>query len=260
MELFELAFKVDKIYDMLFFNIKAVTEYENAYDFKKDNPVLFKRWEMICDVKYKIKGNSNDQSYMLMLDDAYKMYGHYYPEFTKIVGISYAIVKAENNELKRDFVKIIYDDEFKMINEFRNHLVNFSMNKPDLILCGHNVINNDIPLFIKRLLINLNKWEEKNNIIPPILKRHLKAKPWDSVILDTLTLWKFNGVSNTPLQLIADSIGLKYNIEIDDNVDFNKKYWSLYKEEPDKAMKYVITQSTNQTNIIIQLVNVIRSL
>ena len=267
MELFEKVFNPSNIYETLFFNIKSVTAYKDIFEFQKNEPNLFKQWELIATTKYKVnQGGFTDEAYMLMLHDKYVEKGMYYPEFSKIVAITYATVYAKDGKLNRDFKKIIDEDEFTVLQSFHNILDIIShdsvQSSPQFFptLCGHNIINNDIPLFLKRLIKYRDRFDKKENLIPFILKKHLKSKPWDANIVDTINLWKFNGMSNTPLSMIGDFLGLKRTTDLAEMKELSDYYWENIKKSPKETLDYFALQSATQTNIVIQLLNELRAL
>lgn len=264
MEVFDLIFNKGSIYETLFFNIKAVTKYPNFEKFKEEEPEFSKQWEFIAKTKYNT--TTIDEIPELM-NDCYKNKAVLFPEFSKIVAITYATITVEDNQLKRNLKKNVDHNEFNVISSFNNLLQKISSDgvksRPEYLptLCGHNIITNDIPLYIKRLIYNRNFFEKKENIIPFILKKHLKAKPWDANIIDTINLWKFNGVSNTPLSIISEHMGLKKTIKIDEMNDFSLKYWNLVEQgKSDESLKYVGLQSATHTNLSIQILNELRIL
>lgn len=53
MALFDDVFNKASIYDMLFFNVKAVLEYPTLHDLEEKNPALFKRWKYISSSRYE---------------------------------------------------------------------------------------------------------------------------------------------------------------------------------------------------------------
>ena len=157
-------------------------------------------------------------------------------------------------------------DEFKVVSAFNNYLLQKSrdgiQSSPQYFpaLCGHNIINNDIPLFIKRLIAHRDKFENKNDIIPFILKKHLKSKPWDANVVDTVNLWKFNSISNTPLSMIGDFLGLKRTVDLLQMDELSAYYWANVGENEQETLDFIALQSANQTNLTIQLVNELRVL
>lgn len=263
MEMFDILFNKASIYEMLFFNIKSVTKYPNFQEFKKNEPEFSKQWEFIAKTKYNT--TSIDEIPEAM-DDCYRNKAIYYPEFSKIVAISYATVEAKDNKLKRNLKRIVSHNEFEVISGFHSLLMKISSDgirsTPQYFpkLCGHNVLTNDIPLFLKRIIMNRDLFETKENLIPYILKNYLKSKPWDANIIDTLNLWKFNGVSNTPLSIISDSMDLKRTTTIDEMGDLSVTYWNLKEKNEEESLEYVGLQSATQTNLSVQLFNEMRIL
>lgn len=267
MEIFDTLFNKASIYDMLFFNVKHVSKYPTFQEFKETEPDMAKQWEFLAMTKY---GTNDIEGIPEAMNDCYQNKSIYYPEFSKIVAITYATLESDNGKLKRNLKRISYHNEFNVINIFNNVLLKLSSDgiksTPQYFptLCGHNIINNDIPLYIKRLLSHRNDFEHKDNIIPFILKNYLKSKPWDSNVLDTINVWKYNGMSNTPLSVITEFLGLKRTVEIDEMGDLSKKYWNLREKEKDsevktdEALEYVSLQSATQTNLVVQLINELR--
>lgn len=266
MELFEHVFNKTAIYESFFFNVKSVAGYKTVMELKKNDPELFKQWELIAKTKYGAEQSSNDEQYMLALNDTYKAKAAFYPEFSKIVAITYATVESSDGKLVRHFKKIVDKDEFEVVKGFQRVLLQLSSDgvnsTPQFFptLCGHNIINNDIPLFIKRLLYYRDKFEEKTDLLPFIIKKYLQAKPWDANIVDTINLWKFNGISSTPLSSISDFMGLKRNVEIYSIDDLSQYYWDNIEENENDTLEFVALQSANQTNLVIQIMNELRSL
>ena len=178
MEVFDIVFNKQKIYETLFFNIKSVSTYGDVRDLKENEPEVFKQWETICKTKYNVNrmGLPGDDAYLMLLNDSYVEKAMYYPEFSKIVAITYATVYVEDGQLKRHFKKIVNPDEFEIIKVFNDVLTQISsdgvQSNPQYFptLCGHNIINNDIPLYLKRLIAFRNEFESKENLIPLILK------------------------------------------------------------------------------------------
>jgi lipopolysaccharide biosynthesis glycosyltransferase len=261
MALFDEVFNKASIYDMLFFNIKAVLIHPTLDNLQKENPVMYERWKYLSKVKHNIVirgynydegGNPTEQEIM------YEEKAIYYPEFTRIVAITYASLYAEKGQLKRFFKKIVNEDEFIVIDTFMDMLHQISSegvkSTPSYfpMFCGHNIINYDIPLLIKRYVLHRDKFE-RNKELPVILKNCLNAKPWESGVVDTINAWRFNGNDYTPLMLIADY------------PEVSKKYWKMITDggtaaAEEEALEYVSLQSATQTNLVIQLINELRQL
>jgi len=274
MALFDDVFNKATIYEMLFFNVKAVLIYPTLFELKEGNPALFERWKYISESKFNqsiddvipvsdIITNEYGQI-QLYQNHVYQEKAVYYPEYSKILAITYATLRSENGQLKRDLRKIVNGDEFTVIATFMDILTMLSSegvkSSPHFFptLCGHNIMNYDIPMLIKRFLIHRSKFENKT--LPLLLKKSLDSKPWESKIIDSVNVWKFNGNDYTPLMLIADYLGLKKTVDLDALPVLSTTYWETLKESPEKALEYISLQSATQTNLVVQLINELRQL
>lgn len=262
MELFEHVFNKGMIYDTFFFNIKSVIESPSLAQLKENKPQLYNQWVFLCKTKYSMQDSQIENAEEMMMQDLYDKYAVYYPEYTKIIAITYAKVYSENNSLKRDFKKIIGTDELKNIESFQKVLLQISSDgvnsNPQYFptLCGYNIINYDIPFYLKRLLVHRDKLEHKT--IPFLLKKYLQSKPWDSNIVDAVNIWKFNGKDYTNLNMLSDFLGLKRNVDLLSPVELSKYYWENIEKNEEETLNFVGLQSANQTNLVIQFLNELR--
>jgi DNA polymerase elongation subunit (family B) len=163
---------------------------------------------------------------------------------------------------------MLIDTLFTIMNE----LSSVSLNTIPVVnydtLCGYNIINYDIPLLIKRFIKNrdkeldVDKVEIKNKKLPLMLKSALNYKPWESAIIDAMNIWKFNGnnITNPTLNLICEHYNLKKKIDILSDYDSNKYYWDNITTNPEKVYEVLALQSATQTNLIIQLMDRMRTL
>jgi hypothetical protein len=269
MELFSMVFNKAYIADTLFINIKSVLEYPTLEALSNARPDLQQRWNYISE-KYN-KDSMSDPRF------SYLKKAPYYPEFCKIVAITYGTVKFEETGLKRTMQSLFVDknnDELSIIKKFHEVLctkyddAHKSEPKFSYILCGHNIVGYDIPLFIKRLvlyrkeMIAYNKQlNSKQDVIPKIIKDYLAAKPWENNVIDTVNIWKFNGLDYNTLMLISDFMGLKKTTDsLLPNDELSQYYWDSIDSKPEETIKFITNQSANQTNMVIQLINELRLL
>jgi len=256
MELFETVFNQQSIYDTFFLNIKGVLEYPSLELLEKENKQLYDRWIYLADSKY------NDL-HVINPENCYQKKAIWYPEYTKIVAITYAIVYFEDGKFQRQFKKIVNDKEELVIATFIDELKAISKDselstpKTFPYLCGHNIINYDIPFLLKRY-IKYNLSIEENKTIPLILKRILSLKPWERDIIDTINVWKFNGIGAGSLMLVANYLGLKKSVDLLNHTELSKYYWDNIEKDRKKTLDYIVLQSATQTNLIIQLMNHLR--
>jgi len=264
MALFDDVFNKASIHQMLFFNIKSVLIYPTLTELQAKSSQMYERWKYISKVKYNcdmdvihgVAGTLTDETPQYA-QRIYHENAIQYPEFSKIVAITYANVYNEGAELKRHLKKIANESEAVIIEQFMYLLEELSgddsKSSPQSfsILCGHNIISRDIPLLIKRFLYYRKDFQTIKTI-PYILKRALTIKPWESGIIDTVNVWKFNGFDYSPLMLISDFLGLKKTTDLISNIEISDYYWKNIQAKPIETLEYVALQSAIQTNLVIQ--------
>jgi hypothetical protein len=255
-QLFEGVFNKSIIHETLFFNIKTVLEYPTLEKLKEKNESLFERWKFISKNKYNADSIESEK--------IYNENASYYPEYSRIVAITYGNVYMENGELKRTIKRYVSENEQEIVGNFIDMLQQLSIesiqSNPQFfpILCGYNIINYDLPLLIKRFLLHKKNLTTKE--LPLIIKNILNVKPWESGIIDVINIWKFNGYDTTSLMLISDFLGLKKTTNLLPANELSKYYWSNIQEKPKETLDFVGLQSATQTNLIIQLMNELRQL
>jgi hypothetical protein len=265
-QLFEDVFNKGVIHEILFVNTKAVLIFPTVKELEVGNKPLFDRWNYILKTKYE-----NNIPVEQMVDmDAYSQKKYqdnapYLPEYTRIIAITIGNVYAEDGKLKRHIQKFVNEDEYHVLAQFMDILYHLSSegtkSSPNYfpILCGHNIISYDIPMLIKRFLIHRDKFEN-NKELPLMLKRALNIKPWESGIIDTVNVWKFNGFDTTSLMLISDFLELKKTVDLMSMPELSKYYWNNVKEKPSETLEFISLQSATQTNLVVQFMNILRQL
>jgi len=266
-QLFDDVFHPERIHETLFFNLKSVLIYPNLEELEANDKPLFERWNYLAKTKYDFDLQTihiNAELFKLG-NDIYKKNAAYYAEFTKIIAITYATVYIEDGTLKRYMKKIVNEDEYIVLATFMDELYRISSDgtksSPQFfpILCGHNIISHDIPHLVKKFIFYRNKFGLDKKI-PLILKRSLGIKPWESGVIDVVNVWKFNGYDNMPLMLISDYLELKKTVDLLSLDEVSKTYWELAKTDTEKALEFISLQSATQTNLVIQLMNILRVL
>jgi hypothetical protein len=260
-QLFDDVFEKSGIYNTLFFNLKSVLLHPKLAVLEKENKSLYDRWLYLERTKYKPQTQSVEET-----QKVYEQHAPYYPEFSRVVAITYAKVYIENGTLKRNMKKIVNEDEYIVLATFIDELHRISSDgahsTPQFFetLCGHNIVSYDIPLLVKKFIQYRERFED-NKQLPLIIKKSLSIKPWESGVVDTSNVWKFNGYDKVPLMLIADYVGLKKTVDLDPLDIISHNYWELVEDDKlGEALEYVSLQSATQTNLVIQLMNELRQL
>ena len=264
-QLFDDVFNSKSIHEMLFFNLRSVLIHSTLLVLEKENKPMFERWSYLAKTKHKfdIKTVHDNADAMIDAQRVYEQYAPYYPEFSRINAITYATVYMENGKLKRYMKKIVNEDEFIVLATFTEELYQLSSDgiksSPQYfpILCGHNILRYDIPHFVKKHVLYKDRFEKG---LPLIIKKNLDVKPWESGVIDTVNVWKFNGYDYMPLMLISDFLGLKKTVDLLPLDEVSKQYWEMVSTDEEKALEFVSLQSATQTNLVIQLMNRLRQL
>lgn len=251
-QLFEGVFSPQGIHEILFFNCKTVLEYPTLKALEEDNPDMYERWGELSKNKYNREYHDEVKE-----NEDYLLKAARYPEFSRIVAISYGSVFIKDGEIQRKINRIVNDDEFIVISTFLEGLRSLDEGNKHPILCGHNVINHDIPLLIKKCVQYRDKL---TNGVPSILKKSLDIKPWESGVIDIIDVWKLNGYDRTPLMVICDFLGLKKTTDLLPVDELSKEYWVQHEHNPEAALEFVSLQCATQTNLVIQLMNTLREL
>jgi hypothetical protein len=233
MELYTNVLNKGKIYDTLFLKIFTVSEYSDAHQFKLADQDMYDAW---C------KKNDDDENYLNNTALS--------PEFGKIVGVSLCTVTDNDGEMKRNFHNIYNaKDELEVLDFLFQTIQSAESTIGNPLLCGHNILGYDIPFIIKRAL--------KNQIeIPQLFKKIINSKPWESVAIDTMLLWKFGSFEYTSLNEITTFLGLKYKTLPMDELDMNTKFH----KEGGVNNQWFEKETMNRVNLTLQLMNKLRSM
>lgn len=119
-----------------------------------------------------------------------------YAEFGKIICIGMGYVSLNENKPEVRLKSIKNDDEQMLLKEFCSTIKLFAEQHKDIIFCGHNIKEFDIPYICRRMLIN--------GLELPRCLDIAGLKPWQVSHQDTLELWRFGDYKNyTSLDLLA---------------------------------------------------------
>ncbi len=238
MEIFKEVFNKVSIYDMLFINVTAVLVSPSLTELDDEKKKLW----------FKIATDHSEKYYQ---ENAIN-----YPEFSRIVSIAYASVYHDTT-MKRRLNKITGENEQLILETFFDVLNQLSITSKRTILTGDNIISYDIPFLIKRFLANLDKMIDKT--LPVMLKDYLSNKPWDSLALDTRSIWNFNALTsstNLSQYLYTDLLSLKKTVDVLTPAEISASYW----ENPLERLDFVTLQSTTKVNLVLQVMRLLRDI
>ncbi len=168
------------IYDILFFDVETASLHEKFSDLDDEEKEL---WQHKAEQLNKGEDFDLEASY----DQA-----AIYAEFGRIVCISVGIIRTTEDGKRAIHLNSYCDfDEKKLLTDFAKMLNEF-IPKGHHTLCGHNILEFDVPYVARRMLINGVE-------LPKVLDVG-GLKPWQVNFIDTLELWKF-GDRKSPAQL-----------------------------------------------------------
>jgi len=224
------------IHRILFLDIETVC---GEKDFSKLKPELASVWKIKASQLLKKPAEEIEAE---ELDNYYQDRAAIYAEFGKIICISVGFINVlpKNNSVVK--VKSYYgDDEKELLEAFSTLLNNHYSDSKNSYICGHNIIEFDIPYICRRLLINGQK-------LPNILRIQGK-KPWElSFMLDTMQLWKFGDYkAYSSLKLLTAVFDIPTPKDDIDGSEVGKVYWK------DEDLKRIVVYCEKDVVAVIQL-------
>lgn len=192
---------------LLFIDIETIAQHEEHNQLSERLKPL---WEKKVQYYLDKEGYSVEESY---IDKA-----AIFAEFGKVISIGLGYFSIENNEQVFRVKALSNHSEKELLEEFLSVLSKFKQNQ--VVLCGHNIKEFDIPFLCRRLLVNQLQ-------VPPALNVSGK-KPWEVNFIDTMHLWRFGDYKHfTSLETLAAIFDVPTS---KDGIDGSKVYQAYYKE------------------------------
>lgn len=142
-----------------------------------------------------------------------------YAEFGKVVCIGLGLYTGDDKKEAKIRLKALYNhDEKKLLIEFSNTLQAFLKIHKDVVFCGHNIKEFDIPYLCRRFIIQ--------GLPLPEIMRFGGMKPWQVPLEDTLHLWRFGDYKHyTSLDLLASVLEVPSSKTEMDGSMVAEAYW-----------------------------------
>lgn len=151
-------------------------------------------------------------------DEGYKSRAAIYSEFAKVICISIGCLVQKEGSWKIYLKSITGDDEKVVLGSFCTAINLFIDREKDIIFCGHNIKEFDLPFLCRRMVIN-------NMALPNCLDTSAR-KPWEVSHADTLEMWRFGDrKSYTSLGLLAEILGIPTPKDDIDGSMVGQIYW-----------------------------------
>jgi 3'-5' exonuclease len=232
-------FNAQELEELLFIDIETVCKFKTYKEFLEDNPKLASLFDLRMDTFLK------DDEKNLSKEERYFKKSSLFPEFSKILTISYGILRYDKETgVYNKYVRNIVDkDEKVVLSKFVEIVKSATMKNKSLKFCGHNIDAFDIPFIIKRMLIN-------NVPLPNKLILH-KLKPWEFPTVDTMKFWKFGSFEWTSLDTVCTVMGIPSPKTEEVN---NKVISDLYHSDDPDALKKIHKYCNDDVDAVINLI------
>lgn len=183
-------YNVAYIKNCLFFDIETISGYENFETCLKENPIVANIW---------LEKASQSERYKSNPEGFYNTHSGLYPEYAKIVTISFGYWDSSDNKWKIEHLDIKDISERDMLYEFARRLNTDFRNH---IIAGFNIKNFDMPFVYRRMIVN--------KIMPPTHFNNFEKKPWEVKGYDLYRVWldsnALSGMCN--FELICNLMGV----------------------------------------------------
>ena len=177
---------------LLFFDLETVGISRNYEEFSEKYPGLLKQFHNYFD--WFLKRFPEDKD--LPREQVFVNRAALVPEFTKIVCASFAFMTPDGKIHTQTFSD---DNEVTLLRNVNNLLD--KVFRMDFWLCGHNIKMFDIPVLLKRMVIN--------GVKPSPLLPSYDTKPWEIKAIDTMDIWKMgNNFGLSSLELMCAAMGV----------------------------------------------------
>lgn len=194
--------------NMLFIDIETANLVK---ELEKGTP-LYDSWA------YKVRyGSWTGEKYStdeVTPEELYKTKASLFAEFSRVACISIGMIKDGKIKIRSYKDK----DEQKLLYDFANATNALQAKYPKLVLAGHAITTFDNPFLMRRMLIN------GIELPAPFDIAHLK--PWETQVIDTLTLWKGQSYYSASLINITTAFGLPSPKDEMDGSEVNEAFHS----------------------------------
>ncbi len=211
------SYNKQNIANMLFLDIETVREYNTYAEFISVKSI--ENWKKVAAKYY---GDFLASEVDIKDEDIYLSRAPLHPEYAKIVCISFGFMILEGGVYTKKIYSISDIDEVNLLLKFADQLNKAFDKNLNTLICGHNVLEFDIPFIIKRMIKHSIK-------IPVILQNVINSKPWETKVIDTLRDWKMNSNKQmVSLDTIAEFLGIESSKSgVVSGSTLSKYYWEL---------------------------------
>ena len=226
---------MESLRQYLFIDIETVSG-EAAYD--RLSPELQDFWAK--------KATSLKLPADVLPEDSYVQRAAIYSEFAKVICISLGCLREKEGQWKLYLRSLTGHDEHQLLTRFCEMLTEFNKQEPELIFCGHNIKEFDIPFLCRRMIIHGME-------LPKCMDSSGK-KPWEVTYADTMELWRYGDKKNfTSLSLLATVLGVPTPKDDIDGSMVGQVYWQ--ENNLDRIAMYCSKDVITSARVFLRLKN-----
>jgi 3'-5' exonuclease len=181
--------------ELFYFDCEWVPVSESLLDLQMDHPLLYNAFLHQIN-KWNLERFKENEP-LKTPEDWWVEKSHFYPEFCKIICVSYGFFKEGIFETR----SVYGDDEKKLLTGLPK--IFDGVAKVGWTICGAAITRYDMPWLSKRMMTN--------GIKPPKSLNVYGVKPWDVKVYDIMEVWGqgCKMESFTPLEMICNSLGIE---------------------------------------------------
>lgn len=169
-----------------------------------------------------------------------------YSEFGKVICIGLGLFSGDMDRPQLRLKSVHSDSEPALLLDFSKMLDAFLKVNKEIIFCGHNIKEFDIPFLCRRFLIN--------DLPLPECLQFGGLKPWQVPLEDTLNLWRFGDFKNyTSLDLLAELLGVPSPKSDMDGSQVASVYW--LEKDLDRIARYCLRDVYTTALVYLKLKN-----
>jgi predicted PolB exonuclease-like 3'-5' exonuclease len=220
------------IKNFFFFDIETVREHKDYATLIQNRSAH--NWERIA--------NRFIREENLTLESAYDKKAALYVEYGKIVSICVGNFDAS---FGMNIASISDENEETLLNKFAGYLEKYYAKYPEMILCGHNIKEFDIPFIIKRMI----KYKIK---IPAVFMNYLSAKAWEQKATDTQYDWRMAGNRFMNLDTIAEFLLIPSSKDGEINGENLGEYYWNHSDSIEVKLQKISTYCKADVRVLMQ--------
>lgn len=227
---------MDNLQQYLFIDIETVS---GEADYHKLSPVMQEFWTR--------KSTVIKLSPELLPEESYQKRAAVYSEFAKVVCISIGCLMQKEGQWKIYLRSLTGHDEHELLQRFCKAISQFNEHEKELILCGHNIKEFDIPFLCRRMIIH-------GMDLPKCMDTSTK-KPWEVTHVDTMEMWRYGDKKNfTSLGLLAAILGIPTPKDDIDGSMVGEVYWQ--ENDLERIAKYCAKDVITSARVFLRLKNI----